>query len=149
MQHTPYQIPQWKDPQPYFCTEYLSEGRDWDQVSTSAIISTPSTTTIASLAWPSSHTKDQGCDTQIMLPGCWYLLTSLALHHLVVHLGGAGWRCPLPPLISVQRGAQTLMSSMSQTLTSKTFDPIVVMSLVFLSIVALTPGIMLISITIP
>ena len=27
-QHTPYQIPQWQDPQPLFCTESLSEGRD-------------------------------------------------------------------------------------------------------------------------
>ena len=28
MQDTPYQIPQWKNPQPHFCSESLSEGRD-------------------------------------------------------------------------------------------------------------------------
>ena len=38
---------------------------------------------------------------------------------------------------------------MSPTLTSKTFEPIVVMSLAIILIVALTPGIMLISIIIP
>ena len=38
---------------------------------------------------------------------------------------------------------------MSPTLTLKTFDPIVVTSLMIISIVALIPGIMLISITIP
>ena len=32
MQHTPFQIPQWKDPQPHFCTESLSEGRDFGPI---------------------------------------------------------------------------------------------------------------------
>ena len=40
------------------------------------------------------------------------------------------------------------MRSMSPTLISKTFDPIVVTSLMAISIAALTPGIMLIPITI-
>ena len=55
-------------------------------VSTSAVISTPCSITIAWLAWPSSCTKDQGCDTWILLPVCWYLPMSLAPLHLAAHL---------------------------------------------------------------
>ena len=37
----PYQIPQWKDFNPLFCTESLSEGRDLGSVSISTLLSTP------------------------------------------------------------------------------------------------------------
>ena len=60
MQHTPHQIPRWKDLQPLFCTESSSEAEIWDPVSTKANISTPSATTLVSLACPSNHTKISG-----------------------------------------------------------------------------------------
>ena len=62
--------------------------------------------------------------------------------------GQVGGTKYLPP-ISIYRGAQTLTSLMSPTLTLKTFDPISVICLTIILIVALTPGIMLISITMP
>ena len=85
---------------------------------------------------------------QVLPPVFWYLLSSLAPLHWVVHLmGQVGGVCYLPP-ISIWRGSWTPTSLMSPTLTSKTFDPIMVTSLAVVSIVALAPCIMLVSITI-
>ena len=118
----------------------------WDPVPTSDIISTLSTTSATSLAWPSSHTKGSGL---------WYLGSATGL--LVLSnipgsppLGCAywerGWRHLLTPPISIKRGAWTLMSAISPTLTLKTFDLIMVMSFTITSIIAFAPHIILISI---
>ena len=56
----------------------------------------PSTTTIA-ISSQVAIPRDQGCDTRILPPVCWYLLASLAPLHLVVHVLGVHWRCLLPP----------------------------------------------------
>ena len=117
----------------------------WDPVSTSALVSTPSTTTIASLAWLSSHTKGSGL---------WYQGSAGLLVHTDVPGSppldcvslGAGWSHLLP---SPNFHLKTLTSPISPTLILKTFDPIMVMSLMIVLIVALTPRIMLISIIIP
>ena len=87
-QHTPYQIPQWKDPQPHFCTKSPSESRFWTQYRP-----VPSSPSPLPQPWPHWHDqvaipRDQGCDTQILLPASWYLLTSLASLHLVACLRG-------------------------------------------------------------
>ena len=79
-------LPQWKDPQPLFVENPSMWAGVSVPLSTSAIISLPSTTTISSVTWTISHTKRSG--TQILPPFCWYLLTSLAPLHFVAHLGG-------------------------------------------------------------
>ena len=137
VQHTPYQIPQWEDPQPHFCTESL-RAEIWDPVPT-----------IPSLAQPSSCTKGLwavmpgfchqfvGTYWHPWLPSTWLPLLGCRLE--------VSATSPQFPFEGVLRHSQAL----SPTLTSKTFDPIAVMSLMIISIVALTPDIMLISITIP
>ena len=53
----PHHISQWKDPQPHFCTETLSKGRGFGTQYPPVLSSTPSTTSITSLAQSRNHTK--------------------------------------------------------------------------------------------
>ena len=147
IQHTLYQVPQWKDLQPHFCTESLSEGRDLGPSIYQCCCFHFSITALASLAWPNRHTKDQGCDTQILPPVSWYLLTSLSSLHFAAYLGN---RCEVPTT-SPQfpfKGYLGTHELNVPNLTSKTFNPFAVTSLIIVSIFTLTSGIMLICITI-
>ena len=69
----------------------------WDLISTSAIISVPSTTTIISLAWQSSHTKG----IRVVIPRLCHQFVGTyqcpLLFYTYLCILGAGWRHLLPP----------------------------------------------------
>ena len=67
----------------------------WDPVSTSAIVSTPTTTTVTLLEWPISHTKGLG----LWYPcpeGDFPRLNCILDSPLLCCMLGAGWRCLWP-----------------------------------------------------
>ena len=92
--------------------------------------------------------RNQDCDTQVLPPVCWYLLISLAPLCLVVHLGDRLEVSATSPYFHLKGCLDTHEPCVPNPHT-ETFDPIMVISLAIFSIVALTPCIILISITIP
>ena len=148
MQHTPYLIPQWKDPQPHFCRESLIEGRDLGPSIHQFCYLHPLYHNHSLLAEPSSCTKGSGL---------WYLdsassvlvFTNVPSSPPGCMSQGEGWRHLLPPPdFHLKECSDTYELNVPNPHIKK-FDTILVMPLTIISVVALTPGIILISITIP
>ena len=94
---SPIKFPQWKDPQPHFCTESLTEGRNLVPSIHRCLqppLSQPRPHWNSQVAIP----RDQGCDTKVLLAVCSYLLKSLAPLYLVVCLGGKVGGIHYPPI---------------------------------------------------
>ena len=144
MQETPQQICQSKDSQPYFCAESFSEGRDLGPIFHQCHHLYPFYYNCSLI----------GTGIRVVIPSMCHQFFSIYWHSWLpstwLHvLGGAGWRCLLPlPNFHLKGCSYTHVSYVPSPHIEK-FGPIMVTSLTIVSIVALTPCIMLISITIP